>query len=118
VEGVDAAIWSGIEINVAIACASLPTLKPLIGRIIPGILSNGSTRDRSNMNNLSDHMGSHQMSVLQSRGKENKPGAIKVVQTVFQTREVRSSLEGSEKSLVNWNSEAAFAAPKTQQSGV
>jgi len=115
VEGVNAAIWSGIEINVAIACASLPALKPLIAKLIPGLLSTVSTRDRSGMNNLSDHVGSHQMSNLQSRNKETNSEAIKVVQSVYQTREIRASLEGSEKSLVNWKSEIAFAEPKKQR---
>lgn len=37
-----AAAWSSIEVNVAIICACLPTLKPLIIRIFPSLL--GSTR--------------------------------------------------------------------------
>ncbi|CAE7196545.1 hypothetical protein P3342_010167 [Pyrenophora teres f. teres] len=39
-----AAYWSGIEINLAIVCASLPALKPLIVRIIPGFSSRNSGR--------------------------------------------------------------------------
>ncbi|ORY71377.1 uncharacterized protein BCR38DRAFT_519788 [Pseudomassariella vexata] len=31
--GVDAAMWSGIEVNAAITCASLPTLKPMFDRL-------------------------------------------------------------------------------------
>ncbi|KAI2484887.1 hypothetical protein Ptr902_03827 [Pyrenophora tritici-repentis] len=39
-----AAYWSAIEINLAIVCASLPALKPLIVRLIPGFSSRNSGR--------------------------------------------------------------------------
>jgi len=39
-----AAYWSGIEMNLAIVCASLPALKPLIVRVIPGFSSRFSGR--------------------------------------------------------------------------
>lgn len=42
--GAPAAYWSGIEMNLAIVCASLPTLKPLITKIIPGFSSRLSGR--------------------------------------------------------------------------
>ncbi|KAK6524936.1 hypothetical protein TWF281_011826 [Arthrobotrys megalospora] len=31
--------WSCIELNIAIICASLPTLRPVIGKVIPSVLS-------------------------------------------------------------------------------
>ncbi|KAJ5109346.1 hypothetical protein N7456_006021 [Penicillium angulare] len=45
-DNVGAASWSAIECNVGIICACLPTLKPLISKIVPGLLStlNGSHR--------------------------------------------------------------------------
>jgi hypothetical protein len=119
VDGVNAGIWSGIEINVAIACASLPSIKPLISRVMPGLLS--SRGNRSNMNNLSDanYNGSH---VLSSMGGANKIKSmngsridngskrdtiggskgndIKIEKTIYQQRELRPSLDGSESSLV------------------
>jgi hypothetical protein len=110
VDGVNAGIWCGIEINVAIACASLPSLKPLISRILPGLLSNSSTRgNRSNMNNLSENYnGNHALSNMNRNKSKNGSridGAgdlndIKIEQTIYQQREVRQSLEGSERSLV------------------
>ena len=109
-DGVNAGIWSGIEINVAIACASLPSLKPLISRMLPGLLSNPSTRgNRSNMNNLSENYnGTHALSNMNKNKSKNGSridGAddlndIKIEQTIYQQREVRPSLEGSERSLV------------------
>ncbi|KAI3318021.1 fucose permease [Xylariaceae sp. AK1471] len=44
-----ALLWSAVEVNVGIACACIPTLKPLITRILPGMLidPHGSTRHGS-----------------------------------------------------------------------
>lgn len=36
--------WSSIEINLAIVCASLPALKPLMVRLIPGFSSRHNSR--------------------------------------------------------------------------
>ena len=41
------AIWSSTELNVAILCSCLPTLKGLISRIWPRLLSTGHTGQRS-----------------------------------------------------------------------
>ncbi|KAF3395979.1 hypothetical protein F1880_006955 [Penicillium rolfsii] len=38
-DNVGAASWSAIECNTGIICACLPTLKPLLSRIIPGLMS-------------------------------------------------------------------------------
>jgi hypothetical protein len=117
VDGVNAGIWSGIEINVAIFCASLPSIKPLITRVLPNLLSNaGSRGNRSNMNNLSDinYNGSHVMSNLgntsrsktgtrvDTGAKRNTIGGtdIKIEKTVYMQRDTRASFEGSESSLV------------------
>ncbi|RYP27891.1 hypothetical protein DL767_007479 [Monosporascus sp. MG133] len=35
IQGVDIALWSGLEINIAIACASVPQLKAMFVKIIP-----------------------------------------------------------------------------------
>ncbi|KAJ5609503.1 hypothetical protein N7528_010070 [Penicillium herquei] len=45
-DNVGAASWSAIECNTGIICACLPTLKPLISKFVPGLLSslNGSRR--------------------------------------------------------------------------
>ncbi|KAG7410192.1 Satratoxin biosynthesis SC1 cluster protein 4 [Fusarium oxysporum f. sp. raphani] len=37
--GQGAAVWSVVEINCAISCACLPMLKPLISRLLPGLLT-------------------------------------------------------------------------------
>lgn len=38
-DNIGIAIWSCIEVNVAILCACLPALKPLISHFFPGLLS-------------------------------------------------------------------------------
>lgn len=44
--GAPTAYWSSIEVNLAIVCASLPVLKPLVVRIIPVFGSRNSNRGR------------------------------------------------------------------------
>lgn len=48
-DNVGAASWSAIECNTGIICACLPTLKPLMSKIMPGLLStlSGSRRNTS-----------------------------------------------------------------------
>ena len=42
-DNVGAAMWSVIELNSAIICASLPTLRPFFAKVVPGMFSsNGS----------------------------------------------------------------------------
>ena len=46
-DNLDIAIWSCVEVNVGICCACIPTLKPLIVRILPRLLTaNASSRMR------------------------------------------------------------------------
>ncbi|RDW76096.1 hypothetical protein BP5796_06917 [Coleophoma crateriformis] len=105
-DGVSTAIWSGIEINVAIGCASLPALKPLLGRIFPGLLSSNGSRNKSNMYPLSGVGGSNHMDTLRSRSKAEDKDAFNVTvqRDIYQQSEdvERRSREGSERSLVNW----------------
>jgi hypothetical protein len=112
VDGVNAAIWSGIEINVAIACASLPALKPLISKFLPRLLSTTDSKNKYSLNNL----GSRQANIFHEVGSKNgsKNAEITVEQHIFQQREVRASLEGSERSLVNWKADC-FSEDSTQK---
>jgi len=56
------------------------------------------------MNALSDNH-CHPMRNLHSKSGPENNDAIKVEQTIYQAREVRASLEVSERSLVNWKSD-------------
>jgi len=46
-ENIGAAIWSCIELNVSIIASTLPTLRPLIARILPGIGLSSARNDRT-----------------------------------------------------------------------
>ncbi|KAJ5647334.1 hypothetical protein N7490_003706 [Penicillium lividum] len=48
-DNVGAASWSAVECNTGIICACLPTLKPLISKLVPGLLSTleGSRRNET-----------------------------------------------------------------------
>ncbi|GES65655.1 integral membrane protein [Aspergillus terreus] len=46
-DNVDAASWSAIECNTGIICACLPTLRPLVSRVIPHLLSTLSASGRT-----------------------------------------------------------------------
>ncbi|KAF4930352.1 Satratoxin biosynthesis SC1 cluster protein 4 [Colletotrichum viniferum] len=67
-DGVHIATWSGIEINVAIICASAPALKPLIAKAFPKLLA---STQRSNMRSGQLYGGtageSHHMQSMKSR---------------------------------------------------
>ncbi|KGO43317.1 hypothetical protein PEX1_088880 [Penicillium expansum] len=75
-DNVGAASWSAIECNTGIICACLPTLKPLIARIFPGMVStfNASrpTRGDTTQRN-SDWNGD--ASTLGAPGEEHEYGA-------------------------------------------
>ncbi|KAL5355418.1 integral membrane protein [Aspergillus floccosus] len=46
-DNVDAAYWSAIECNTGIICACLPTLRPLVSRVVPHLLSTLSVNGRN-----------------------------------------------------------------------
>ncbi|KAI1308612.1 fucose permease [Xylaria venustula] len=57
-----ALLWSAVEVNVGIACACIPTLKPLIIRILPAMLidPDGSTRRASDTADITPTVQSYQ----------------------------------------------------------
>ncbi|OQE26018.1 hypothetical protein PENFLA_c007G09300 [Penicillium flavigenum] len=75
-DNVGAASWSAIECNTGIICACLPTLKPLVARIFPGMVSTfnasrptrgDTTRRNSDWNGDASTLGAH--------GEEHEYGA-------------------------------------------
>ena len=46
-ENIGAAIWSSIELNVSIIASALPTLRPLIARVFPGIGLSSARAERT-----------------------------------------------------------------------
>jgi fucose permease len=66
-----ALMWSAVEVNVGIICACIPTLKPLIKRILPSMITdrsrNGSEKDTSADSQVAPHIPAepvHQMSSI------------------------------------------------------
>ncbi|KFX94880.1 hypothetical protein O988_06098 [Pseudogymnoascus sp. VKM F-3808] len=115
-DGVNAGIWSGIEINVALACASLPAIKPLIAKFVPHFLSSRAERStrRNNPSGGYDHALSELSHKQRSRvggrsaiDDEEEGEGITVERTVRLQRHQapRVSGEGSERSLVNWKAD-------------
>ncbi|KFZ07637.1 hypothetical protein V501_06263 [Pseudogymnoascus sp. VKM F-4519 (FW-2642)] len=122
-DGVNAGIWSGIEINVALACASLPAIKPLIAKAVPHFLSSSRGERSGRHNNASggyDHALSELSQNKRSRVVRSAVGdedevdvngnngiGITVERTVrIQGHQApRVSGEGSESSLVNWKAD-------------
>ncbi|KFY44065.1 hypothetical protein V495_03648 [Pseudogymnoascus sp. VKM F-4514 (FW-929)] len=115
-DGVNAGIWSGIEINVALACASLPAIKPLIAKFVPHFLS--SRAERSTRHNNPSGGYDHALSELSHKQRSRVGGrsalddeeegeGITVERTVRLQRHQapRVSGEGSERSLVNWKAD-------------
>lgn len=117
-DGVNAGIWSGIEINVALACASLPAIKPLIAKAVPHFLSSSRGERTTRRNNASGGYD-HALSEL-SQSKRSRVGRSAIDNedeadgngiTVERTVRVqghqapRVSGEGSERSLVNWKAD-------------
>ncbi|CAK7228492.1 hypothetical protein SBRCBS47491_006921 [Sporothrix bragantina] len=113
--GVDIAMWSNIEINVAIMCASAPALKPLVSKIAPKLLGssmNSGSRSRTNgygANSRNDAfaLNSFNRSAMASGTGRNPTGSnnrdIYVEHTfeILDDTDGKTSREGSERNLVH-----------------
>jgi hypothetical protein len=76
VEGVNIAIWSGIEINVGIICASIPALKTLGVRVLPKLLlSNLYARSRTPSGGRYIKHRNESISAAASRGIPDTPAS-------------------------------------------
>lgn len=102
---IDISVWSTVEINIGIICASMPSLRILLVRLFPVL--GGSSYDQSKYNNYGEAYGrrskiinrSHALVELPSRGSSpTRPshGGIEMKRTF----NVQYS-EGDEASLVN-----------------
>ncbi|KAK6505891.1 hypothetical protein TWF481_007780 [Arthrobotrys musiformis] len=58
--------WSSIELNIAIICASLPTLRPVVGKVFPSLLGSTNAYGNSYPRQGSERLG----------GQRSKAGAI------------------------------------------
>lgn len=106
-------IWTAIEYDLAIICASIPTLKPFLQTILPGILSSKlvtnlslrlATLRSSNFSSLKDKVnasvamdGSIQMNPVKSneKGSSRTAGSERGITTTmaFYSRDAGSDVE-------------------------
>ncbi|KAK3330757.1 hypothetical protein B0H66DRAFT_74012 [Apodospora peruviana] len=135
--GVDIALWSCLEINIAMICASVPSLKPLFIKIIPALNSSGDGSKPTNLKGYGYGYGrsggggsvplqsfDNNIGVSRNRDVERDGNAssgsetlkdhskmeIKVHQT-FEMRTIETEDDGSEKDLVTTSWAAADHFP-------
>ncbi|CAG8959700.1 hypothetical protein HYFRA_00001606 [Hymenoscyphus fraxineus] len=74
-----ALLWSAVEVNVGIICACIPTLKPLVKRILPNILrdSNHTVATKAgSLNSQMDHIHDRLPSIAGDEPRARPPGAL------------------------------------------
>ncbi|KAI1428562.1 fucose permease [Xylaria sp. FL1777] len=86
-----ALLWSAVEVNVGIACACIPTLKPLIIRILPAMLidPDGSTRRASDTADVTPTVQSYQHEPAATTSNVTRDG----LSTSSQTHEPESDID-------------------------
>ncbi|KAJ3526341.1 hypothetical protein NM208_g11236 [Fusarium decemcellulare] len=107
VKGIDIAIWSGLECNIAIICACVPALKPLSSRAFPGLVSSLHSSKTHPTGGRYTHGSSHTYDNIthSTRSHErnnidmNKQG-IQVEQSFEMKHTMGSDDNDSEKNLV------------------
>ncbi|KAF5652814.1 integral membrane protein PTH11 [Fusarium sp. NRRL 25303] len=67
----DISIWSTVEINVGIICASMPALRVILVRLFPSL--GGSSYDSSKYNNYGEHYGRKSHIMSRSRARVELP---------------------------------------------
>ncbi|KAF2180446.1 hypothetical protein K469DRAFT_279072 [Zopfia rhizophila CBS 207.26] len=88
-DNIGIASWSCVEINTAILCACLPTLKPLISYIFPGMLS--AARSTSH----TDYVRDGNNVDISNRGTGHKRGRLSKVGHSMKNRTVSDSESGA-----------------------
>ncbi|KAG5659833.1 hypothetical protein KAF25_002392 [Fusarium avenaceum] len=109
VKGIDIAIWSGLECNIAIICACVPSLKPLFSRVFPSFIASLHSSKTHPTNNQYANGGSHTYNNISNyphdRSRSHRGVDTKI--TVQQSFEMRATITSddttSEKNLVTVN---------------
>ncbi|KAL4801581.1 hypothetical protein BDV18DRAFT_148918 [Aspergillus unguis] len=83
-DNVAAAAWSAVECNVGIICACLPTLRPLVARIIPQLLSLKSDRHarRGNSRSNTKYKSKSKSDIHPASSYWDLPGGVGVSTTI------------------------------------
>ncbi|KAH6975105.1 hypothetical protein BKA56DRAFT_553579 [Ilyonectria sp. MPI-CAGE-AT-0026] len=106
VKGIDIAIWSGLECNIAIICACVPSLKPLSSRTFPGLVGSLNHSSKQPSGGRYTHGSSHNYDNITHNTRNNgsvvdtDSRRINVEQS-FEMKTTTGSDNDSEKNLVN-----------------
>ncbi|KAF8855779.1 hypothetical protein BDZ45DRAFT_746064 [Acephala macrosclerotiorum] len=111
----EAAIWSSIEINTGIVCASLPTIKPVISWIFPRLLSSNRSTQPTYISNGSRLQNRFGQTPIELVGFGTTPKTISRVEVSDNLVNISKdgSLEG--RGLVDNNSKAILITTSTTQ---
>ena len=77
-DNTDAACWSIVEISCAILCGSLPTLRPLLGKLVPGLASTSRPTEHQ-MYGTCRNGNTPAASAVRSHGDETAMGSTEVL---------------------------------------
>jgi hypothetical protein len=111
IKGVDIALWSGLEINVAIVCASVPALKPLFVKFFPRFFSSiSSFTDSNKPSRYGDRYGrsTHRSIPLHSFSRK-EPTSTVVTTTLPADRDDSSTSDGGIKVQQSFEMKAVSA---------
>ncbi|WZH46803.1 uncharacterized protein QYS62_007911 [Fusarium acuminatum] len=109
VKGIDIAIWSGLECNIAIICACVPSLKPLFSRVFPSFIASLHSSKTHPTDNQYAHGSSHTYNNISSypHDRSRTHRGVDTEITVQQSFEMRATITSddnlSEKNLVTVN---------------
>lgn len=110
-KGVDIALWSGLEVNVAIICASVPALKPLFVKFFPRFFSTiSSFTDPNKPSRYGDRYGrsTHGSVPLHSFSRK-EPNSTVVTTTMQADRDDSSTSDGGIKVQQSFEMKAVSA---------
>jgi hypothetical protein len=97
-DNTDASIWSIIEVDTGIICASLPTIKPIISRLFPRLLSSSRSKQATQPSHKYPTNGFNSTNPLSDPfGK----AAIRLDDVESSTQRTVTKVETSERGLEN-----------------
>ena len=133
VQGVDIALWSGLEINIAISCASVPQLKAMFVKVIPKLTTyysssngygNGASERGTGARGTQPHRSQtgKNASATATADKENPNERTKggiMVERAFEMQSIPVPDDGSEQNLVvnGWNADCYAKEDLNQPAG-
>ncbi|KAH6855567.1 hypothetical protein B0I37DRAFT_58362 [Chaetomium sp. MPI-CAGE-AT-0009] len=113
-ENIGAAIWSCVELNVSIIASTLPTLRPFLARILPGIGLSSARNERTTYLRYGSESAAIRAGALrlaESKKPNKLPQSISTEELAL--REMRPSPGGSTASYIYAHASSADAGGKS-----